>query len=488
MPYEQFSQTIQEILDAIPLAVVLLNNDKKIHMANRLGTDFVEKFAVVEPDGTLKQFGSHMIDDLFVQASSGGKQEIYVTNPVSHIFEIAIQPINSLLLGLTDNSKIIVIQDISSNHILSYPDDASTTNFETLEPWVGNVAEEFQQILGSVLFNIESILSMDPNLTPLSDARLKASIQHLEKALLTIKQIMDSIKYTPLRLEQTDIRQWLEDGHHMLNGILPDTITVTIDVEPESLVTALDPQRFKLVLLNLGLLLKHIMLDVGALEIQLRVTSVSPEPSASIVAASSDKWINITVKGNGKGLPPELISHIFDPYIMDQIFEGGVGLMMIQAQGIIAQHNGFLRADSVLETGTTFNVYVPMDLDKVRDRVSTGVILLIEPDTYFRHFVVQVLSELHYNVLLSPTYEQAKVIYTSQPIDLIISDFDVLQQHIHDFSTADDGAFSIPIIASVPSVLTEESEGVAVTAYLPKNCGVEELLDAVQNAIGNKLD
>ena len=53
--------------------------------------------------------------------------------------------------------------------------------------------------------------------------------------------------------------------------------------------------------------------------------------------------IRIEIQDNGKGVPDEVLSRIFDPFVTSRRHEGGTGLGMSVVKGIIEMHQGFIK-------------------------------------------------------------------------------------------------------------------------------------------------
>jgi signal transduction histidine kinase len=68
--------------------------------------------------------------------------------------------------------------------------------------------------------------------------------------------------------------------------------------------------------------------------------------------------VEVTVKDTGKGIQPEFLSHIFDPFFSTK-GEGGTGLGLSVSYGIIKNHRGDIRVESKPGVGTTFTVELP---------------------------------------------------------------------------------------------------------------------------------
>jgi two-component system, NtrC family, sensor kinase len=69
--------------------------------------------------------------------------------------------------------------------------------------------------------------------------------------------------------------------------------------------------------------------------------------------------IEIEVRDEGAGIPPDVLPHIFEPFVTTK--EGkGVGLGLAISRGIVERHNGRIEVQSELSRGTTFTVTLPV--------------------------------------------------------------------------------------------------------------------------------
>jgi signal transduction histidine kinase len=68
--------------------------------------------------------------------------------------------------------------------------------------------------------------------------------------------------------------------------------------------------------------------------------------------------VEIGVADTGRGIAPEFLPHIFDPFFSTK-GEGGTGLGLSVSYGIIKNHRGEIRVDSMVGVGTTFTLELP---------------------------------------------------------------------------------------------------------------------------------
>jgi signal transduction histidine kinase len=67
----------------------------------------------------------------------------------------------------------------------------------------------------------------------------------------------------------------------------------------------------------------------------------------------------VKVSDTGKGIPKENLSQIFEPFFTTKKTCAGAGLGLSVVYGIIRDHKGTIKVDSVLGQGTSFTMRLP---------------------------------------------------------------------------------------------------------------------------------
>ena len=83
-----------------------------------------------------------------------------------------------------------------------------------------------------------------------------------------------------------------------------------------------------------------------------------------ITLGSNDRFVTVSFKDTGGGIPADDLGSIFEPYYTTKSDGTGLGLMIVQR--IIRDHGGEIEVHSELRSGTTFTLFLPRDERRIR--------------------------------------------------------------------------------------------------------------------------
>jgi signal transduction histidine kinase len=78
------------------------------------------------------------------------------------------------------------------------------------------------------------------------------------------------------------------------------------------------------------------------------------------VGGSEQKWIRITVKDNGPGIPEIIKDKIFQPFFTTKPTGKGTGLGLSLSYDIVRAHGGEIKVQSEEGKGTEFIITLPI--------------------------------------------------------------------------------------------------------------------------------
>ncbi len=79
--------------------------------------------------------------------------------------------------------------------------------------------------------------------------------------------------------------------------------------------------------------------------------------SVNMIRASDKHQVGIVISDSGQGIKPEILPHIFEPFITTKEFGLGLGLSI--CYGIIQKHGGQITVESQPDHGTSFTIWLP---------------------------------------------------------------------------------------------------------------------------------
>jgi len=110
----------------------------------------------------------------------------------------------------------------------------------------------------------------------------------------------------------------------------------------------------------------HIKGDLGALEqlfLNLLLNAAQALESggvADVTIAVEDSTVVVTIRDNGRGIPPDQLERVFEPLFTTRPGGGGTGLGLTIARRIATAHGGDIQLASEPDRGTTVEVRLPL--------------------------------------------------------------------------------------------------------------------------------
>ncbi|WP_159784434.1 PAS domain S-box protein [Sodalinema gerasimenkoae] len=255
-----------------------------------------------------------------------------------------------------------------------------------------------------------------------------------------------------------------------------------------------DSKRLRQVLINLlGNAIKFTEQGSVTFEISLK-QSAAPE-------TGDPCQIRFSVRDTGIGMSPEQVSRVFLPFeqVSDPAYHSeGTGLGLTISQKIVHQMGGILAVESELGQGSCFwfEIWLPKASswsDEEQPLGPLGVrrgyrgprrqLLIVDDMSVNRLALVQLLTDLGFEICEAQEGEQALALALEQPPDLIITDlvmsgmdgFELIRQ-LRTYPTLAE----IPIIATSASTLVQERDrsfAAGCNEFLCKPINTEVMLD-----------
>lgn len=177
--------------------------------------------------------------------------------------------------------------------------------------------------------------------------------EQTERLRQTIKNLLDYAKPKEQHLEEQDVNDVVQNTLSLVQNMLDiSNIKTRLDLAEELPSVYIDKLQIQQVLVNLATNAIQAMPSGGDLGFSSRYLAENGE-------------VEVEIRDSGKGIPPEFLDHIFDPFFSTKD-EGGTGLGLWVSYGIIKNHHGNIRVESRVGEGTVFTITLPVFRGKER--------------------------------------------------------------------------------------------------------------------------
>jgi signal transduction histidine kinase len=225
----------------------------------------------------------------------------------------------------------------------------------------GGIANDFNNILGAMMGHLsllkKSIPQDDENLTILSiveEAGFRAS--ELNNQLLAFARKKTS------KPKSVNITECISNVFNLLSSTLSNSISIRFNlVEPAPYLLG-DQTQIEQVIMNLCFNACDAMPDGGELKISTinRFLDEQFLEKYKHTDIKSGEYVQLIISDTGAGIDKKVMSHIFEPFFTTKGEGKGTGLGLAIVYGIVKAHGGCCFVDSVVGSGTTFTIYLPM--------------------------------------------------------------------------------------------------------------------------------
>ncbi|MBI5446864.1 MAG: response regulator, partial [Deltaproteobacteria bacterium] len=305
-----------------------------------------------------------------------------------------------------------------------------TQKLESLGVLAGCIAHDFNNLLMAVMGNIE-IAAIRAADRPQAGERLSAAVAACERARDLTQQLLTFARGGAPTRTAANLAQVIRETAEFIGR--GSAIAVELALGPDLWAVEADPGQISQVLQNLL---------INALQASNRRGRVLIE--ASNVAADErhakppqpDRFVPLSVRDHGEGIPADTMDKIFDPYFTTR--PGGTGLGLSTVYSIVQKHGGRVEVSSSPSDGTRFDVYLPATdaapasspSPNAVEVLEGGRVLLMDDDALVRETAAEVFQYLGYEVEETADGREALDCYedacaAGTPFDFVVLDLTV---------------------------------------------------------------
>jgi two-component system cell cycle sensor histidine kinase/response regulator CckA len=320
---------------------------------------------------------------------------------------------------------------------------AQAQKMQAMGQLAGGVAHDFNNLLTAMIGFCDLLLQRHSAGDP-SFADIMQIKQNSNRAANLVRQLLAFSRKQPLQPKDLNVTDALMEMSHLLTRLIGESIEFKLIHGRDLGVVRVDPGQFDQMIINLAVNARDAMPGGGTLTITTGTETLDEPTKVGAEQVPAGRYVRISVSDTGKGIPPENLGRIFEPFFSTkkEIPGAGTGLGLATVYGIVRQTGGFIQVDSSLGKGANFVIYLPRGTESEQSAAQTkappkpidngaaetdtaghGNILLVEDEDAVRVFAARALKAKGYKVLEARTGEQALDILRDTPaVDLMITD------------------------------------------------------------------
>ena len=304
---------------------------------------------------------------------------------------------------------------------------------EAIGTLAGGIAHDFNNIL-TVIIGCTDLALVDIPKEHLVYRHLMLVREAGTRATDLVKQILAFSRQVEQEQKPITLGSIVKEALKMLRSSLPSTIEIRQTIEEDHGSVMADPTQIHQILINLCTNAAHAMRENGGvLGVSLTNTRVEIGSVEKYSDLNPGPYVKLTVSDTGRGMEPEIMDRIFDPYFTTKAVGEGAGLGLAVVYGIVKSSKGVVKVHSQPGKGSIFEIFLPMleyaqqDMKPLESGQVPGGserILLVDDEEALVYTIQEMLERLGYQVTARTSSLEALEIFRTSPqeFDLLITD------------------------------------------------------------------
>jgi two-component system cell cycle sensor histidine kinase/response regulator CckA len=500
------SSHLQTLLDMLPIGLALVDGDGRFLTMNEAfcqAAGITSSARPVYPGDLVVKEDKAAVADAVRRNARGPAMSGDVA------VRLARQPTEPVALtiaglrGLGDAAVLLLLKDNSEEAKLKRQ-VAQATKMQVVGQLAGGVAHDFNNILTAIIGHCDLMLMRHtPGDIDYDDIQQIKS--NSNRAAGLTRQLLAFSRQQTLRPQVLQLPDVVSEVSHLLKRLLGETVELVVKHGRNLGPIRADPGQLEQVIINLAVNGRDAMMPKGGGTLTIQTYSVKANQVAELgsdILPIAD-YSALSVTDTGTGIAPGVLGKIFEPFFTTKEVGKGTGLGLSTVYGIVKQSGGFIFADSKLNEGSRFVIYLPVHREesgaemprrrakaKKDELWGTGTVLLVEDEPTVRGVAERALTRHGYKVLTADNGEEAlEIINSGEPIDLLISD--VVMPGMDGPAVVREARKSRPelkilFMSGYAEEQLRKSIDIENVNFLPKPFSVTELAEAARRAVGAK--
>jgi len=241
----------------------------------------------------------------------------------------------------------------------------SEARMRGLQEIIGGIADHFNNALFALSLPLD-ILREHGGLKPFELRQVEQMATRHESEKVFMRRLLWASGTGGLELASCSVQELIREVLSKFSPTLPTGVAILTELNEASPSQFVDRNALGLAITNV---LANAIEAVGELgEISIRSREVYAGGLIPYNSkAKAGRYLEIAITDSGRGISPETIPRVAEPFFTTHTDRVAPGLGLTQAYGILQSHGGWLSIASIEEMGTAVRLYLPINIQSRSD-------------------------------------------------------------------------------------------------------------------------
>ncbi|HKT16133.1 MAG TPA: ATP-binding protein [Allosphingosinicella sp.] len=283
---------------------------------------------------------------------------------------------------------------------------------EAMGQLTGGVAHDFNNLLSPIIGGLDLIRRRGFE-GERSERLIEGALASAERARVLVQRLLAFARRQPLQPAAVNIGELLKGMAELVASTSGPRIKVACEVAADLPAARADANQLEMAILNLAVNARDAMPDGGQLTISAGTDQVTGTDERKL---SPGRYVMIAVADTGVGMDEATLARCVEPFFSTKGIGRGTGLGLSMVHGLAAQLGGELQIKSKAGIGTAVELWLPLAQgdpgaaarsETIPPAAGSGLLLLVDDEEEVRATTAEMLREIGYSVVASPSAEDA---------------------------------------------------------------------------------
>ena len=315
---------------------------------------------------------------------------------------------------------------------------AQSHKMEAVGQLTGGVAHDFNNLLTVIVGNLDMALRQLETASDAVAERLRRAINNARRGALRATAITQRLlafsRKQRVESRPFNINSLLTNLTDFLRRSVGETVALDMVLADDLWTVETDPMQLETAVLNLAVNARDAMPTGGKVTITTGNSFLDEEYCREHEELTPGQYVQVAVADTGTGMTKEVLDRVFEPFFTTKEAGQGTGLGLAQVYGFVKQSGGHVEIESEPGKGTTVRLFLPRlagksPVEQAPERPAflldaAPTILLVEDDHDVRAYVVEILRDMHFQVLEAHDADSALGLLERNDVhlDLLLTD------------------------------------------------------------------